>query len=88
MTTEPHFLSIEYKKYLDSKGNPHEDPIVEVEVICDDGRTEVLHAYADTGCDDALCISKGKAEEFGLKRFSNQPIETELADGSVTTCTR
>lgn len=83
MTTEPHFLSIDYKKYRDSKGNPREDPIVQVEVICDDGRTEVLQAYADTGCDDAICISKEKAEEFGLKRFSNQPIEFKLADGSV-----
>lgn len=80
MASNP-FLAVDYKKRKDETGE-REDPIVQVEIMC--GSTpKVIEAYADTGCDTPLSITKEMADEMGLKRFSDETHEVLLADGSV-----
>jgi predicted aspartyl protease len=70
------FLSVEYTK---DKGR--EDPIVDVEIIVN-GKSYLIHPYADTGCDSALGISMEFAEQIGLEKVSDEVQDLTLADGT------
>lgn len=81
MSAKKPFLSTEYTRRTDDHGDEREDPIVDLEIIAN-GLAHPIHAYADTGTDDALSISMKFAEDIGLKRYSDEPTEITLADGS------
>lgn len=76
------FHCVEYTE-RPSRGSP--DPIVEIEVVVK-GKIHKLPSYVDTGCDDALGLSKKTADRIGLDesvRDTDEIQEVALADGTV-----